>query len=352
MVSIGQYGKLDIQDCEWESDLGRRALIQGIVHSTSAVMSRAFHMANAQRPGDKQHGEDKTPGSQNQLQSRQSIVIRQLQSRVVATIAKFVGLERDKCHLRPLKDGERVQDLTRVKCYVESLREHCPCAYCSADPSSLDECAVDWFEYYFSTVAAKIIVISLFAMTETVRLFIGGNRLPWDSPESGMLIARVGKILFPETRFLTSLFGGDLAKHELSIRNGYWIPISEIFHLALSMIGHDVPLHRLHSGRWIASAQRGQVVYPHLLESRYLNPHNILLLGGGPGALRHDGEGYSLVMGSDPTLTRMHAPQTAVHEQHVVRLMNLMQSGRAEWSVCLTSHDARGWKIHTHISNR
>jgi hypothetical protein len=355
MVSVEDYGQRDIQDCEWDRDLGERAFKQGIVHSTGAVMSRIFLMRGVGNTNYGNHEGVKTSGSpsQNQLQPRQSIGIRQFESRVQATISKFVGLERDKSRLRFLKEGERVQDLPMVNCYIESLKRGCPCAYCSSDPSSLDECAVDWFEYYFSTVTAKIITISVFEMTESVRLFFGGSRLPWDTPSSGRLIARVGKILFPETRFHKSLFGGELAKIYAEIKDEHWISISEIFHLGLSMIGHDVPFHRLYSSRWIASTQRGQVVYPQLFESRYLNPQNILLIGGGPGALRHNEEDYTLVMGSDMTVGRLGAPQTTLHEQPVVALMNLIQSGKLEWSVGLSqSHMYRCGRLRTDFRNR
>lgn len=40
MVSIEQYGKRQIQDCELEIGPGNRALVQAIVYSATAVLSR------------------------------------------------------------------------------------------------------------------------------------------------------------------------------------------------------------------------------------------------------------------------------------------------------------------------
>jgi len=338
MVSIEQYGKREIQDCELESGQGNRALTQAIVHSTTEVLSRIPLLKNDSKYLDQTFPEDENLESriQIQLQFCQAPAMKTFQARVTSTISKFIGMDdTEKYRLRDLKEGQQIRDLTNVQGYTESLQTKCRCPYCSSDPSSQEDCAIDWFEYFIAAITAKIIAISLFDLTEPVRLFFSGSRLPWDTPSPARLIAKVGKLLFPDSRFHKSLFGGMLNNINKNTME-QCISLSELFDLALAMIGHDIQSRHLYDGRWIASAQRGQVVYPHLFDSRYLNPRSILLLDGGPGILHHAGERYALVMSRDQTVVRPGPPQAEVHDRPVKSLLNLLPAGTLGWLVSHT----------------
>lgn len=339
MLSIENFGKRVLQDCNLDSGLGNRAVTQAVVHSTTKLL-RSLPLLRKHSPSTASNsaatGTQPADGKQNQVMVRQPRTVKKLQASVTEVISKYLSLEVDKCLPRELAEGQELCNLSSLNYYTTHLQEKCPCPYCSSDPSSEDECDIDWFKYYVSVITSQIIAISLFGTLDPMKLYFAGNRLVWDSPTAARLIAKCGKLLFTDSaRFQKGLFGGVLAQAiGGGARSEEDIRVPDIFHLALQLIGHDkVEMRHLDNGRWIASEQRGQVVYPHTLDSRYLNPQSLLILDGGPGALYHAGVRYKLVMGRDTTLGRLGPPQTKIHDGSVASLLNLIPNEKLEWIV-------------------
>ena len=328
MVSIRDYGSKYTLDCGLDVGNGKRALNQALVYSTTLVLNDIMHG----KPSDWTKSDDGSPENvMKRLQIRQPWGVQHHARRLQTLISIYLKLDPSSCQLKRLEEGRQIKDLPLVKQYMEELRGTCVCAHCSDDSSSQEDCSISWFEYYVSSVTAQLIALSLLVTSERVLLCFNGDSLAWDKPDSqtSALRGKIGKTLFPDSNFRKSLFGGLLANFEATIE------VKDLFSTALDLLGHkDAARNMISKDRWIASAQHGQVVFPHIFDSNYLDHRTVLLLDGGPGALYFRNEQYPLVTGGLEVSGIRIPPQIAtIHDRVVSRPLNLMPEKILKWYV-------------------
>ena len=285
MVSLSQYGKRYIRECELDTGLGFRALNQALVYSTTAVMFRLPFFRNDLHS----RGKDLAPSL-----SRLDTSLKSFPKRIAFTIGQYLGDEDQKVYtLKDFKEGQEIRDLHNVAQYIKSLREKCWCPGCSDDPSSYRSCLVHEFEYHISHITAQILALSLFELLEPVKLFYSASSLPLRE-QCRLLTLKTIPILFPSSEMASKLsVVKNVKKYNDMLHDRTTIKLYDLFELSLHLIGHNVT-----SGdHWVASACRGQVAFAHFLESRRIEPQSIALIDGGPGTIVVNNEKHSLVKG-------------------------------------------------------
>ena len=245
MVSLEHYGKRYIEECELETGLGSRALSQALVHSTTTVLSCLPLLHN------NIHRENNTStGSLTRLDTDLNTISR----RVTRTISRYLGIKNEQAYtLRELKDGKQIEDLEIVDLHINALRKQCLCPTCSSDPSSYLSCLVHNFQYYVSHITAQILAVSLFELTEQVKLFFSASSLPHQTPQCASLIVKTIEILFPDSEVGRKLPKLMSVRDNRNATGERAVDLTDLFDLGLYMIGHKANS----KDSWVASAQRG-----------------------------------------------------------------------------------------------
>ncbi|KAI9843949.1 MAG: hypothetical protein M1837_005990 [Sclerophora amabilis] len=341
MVSLQHFAKRFIFTSNLDSGLGKRAMCQALVYSTFALASRIAVLHDRE-----EKSRDRLDEKHGLLRSRTNSTLQHFSRHISLVLYEYLDLDTmESCRLRRLEEGQLLEDLSAVKAYIQSIEAECDCARCGDQATSIDSCSVHEFQYSISAITAQIVALSLFDCTEPVKLYFRGARYNYDAPVGIALIAKAGKILFPESQFRKFLFAGTLDIPEAQLQQGMAVSASDLFELALALVGHEIPTADIMHGGWIASAKKGQVIYPRILEIQHLDPRGLLLLDGGPGTLYHDKERYELVKGAGLRKSMrsdgVEPPADQLHDQPVSCSQNFLTDEKLEWLVsptktCLT----------------
>ncbi|KAI7969642.1 hypothetical protein EIK77_008797 [Talaromyces pinophilus] len=233
------------------------------------------------------------------------------ESDIYSVFGLFFNLNQMPEKLPITLDGD-ILTLPYVSAYVTELEKMCQCRRCSRDASKFETCAIDLFKSSVVTLTRDILAISIFDSTESI--LVAAN---WRLSEPPCLLPfkeAVNNILFGN---------GDGG-----------CTVTEIFDSLLFLIGHDTSeeMHdRINRGiHWIASAGRGQVVYPIYLENAGLISSDLLRLGGGPGDIIYDNMRHTLVA----THSIEFFASVTLHENVPVRgPRNLIPDDSLEWRI-------------------
>ena len=274
MVTIERYGPWLLEDCGLDSGLALRATSQALPYCLK-------HIAQSLRLSKLRWYEM----SEDVLKTEQQPFIGLIKEKellekvpcpfpkdsIISAILSRMLRSTQTIGLVSLKDGLVIIELPLVDLYVRDLRKNCSCSNCKCSGESSD-CKNDHksgFLRTLSIIAADILALSLFDFPESLLVSLSGCR-----PQSRTLEEAVFSILKQ-----------DQNENVICLT-------TEILHHALSLIGHDVD-HDISLKEWVISSFRGQVVYPKIFETQYLEIKGYLTLNWAPGLLQYNGEKYS-----------------------------------------------------------
>ncbi|KAF1352057.1 hypothetical protein BDV97DRAFT_397108 [Delphinella strobiligena] len=272
---------------------------------------------------------------------------------VILTLSKYLNIV--EAEVTPLPIGGQSQRFLALEAFLQQRVKACACFSCFHRPEDYDEdspvglkphtpgsltnlaslaasitgkgtqsynldseCALMRLWAQIAVFTAEILALSLYNCTEALRVF-------W--PGEGAALARA------QGKFARSVYQCTF----VSCRPEFCL-ISDVLQFATSLIGHELTSD-LKSGTWIASASRGQVIYPLLFEFPALMARP-LLLGGGPGQLFFQGSKFDRVVSQ--TRASTGAPNVPRDVITVVdRLLSLYPNGKGklEWHVNLAARD-------------
>ena len=234
-----------------------------------------------------------------------------------AILARFLNIEYDPgVESKQFSECTAILELPIVGQHLRHLAEICGCSFCLGTPLvQPNDCKVLRFHDLLSRLTADILALSLFDTVGTVdpMLFYLGRLISLEATAKDPFVVSVKRILF---------------KQKLQIK----CSAKDILHYALSLAGHDVRTH-LASGLWVASEARGQVLYPMLLDTLFLDRQGVLQLGGGSGKLQHKGQTWPLVLGQPEKSWRNMFTPRQHRDNPVDRLCNLFGSEKVHWAV-------------------
>ena len=310
MVSISQFGQRQLGNADFIDSSGYQALCQALLYTTKLVKSR-FNFGNRKIHDYLEFAPDLWPSDK----------------KIAATFTEYLNLSSPLTRLGDLKETERFTDLPLVEAYLRNLENICSCRSCNKERPTWDECFIKLFKELVVDFTHDILVLSLFDTIEPILVAIK------PPPEISFIDMRASE----NTR--TRIVQFDRAVNDIifeSIHTEY-CPISTIFDAALRFIGHTDPARintimvssHEYDNTWIASAYRGQIVYPNFFDSMNLSNKALLSLGGGPGVLQHQGHKYDLVV-SD----RLPLPKIGIWRDIPVSApLNLADGEQLEWQV-------------------
>jgi hypothetical protein len=316
MLSIPQFGKRRLRDIGFDDNLGYKALIQALSYTPKLV--KTYFRA---KPQPAQVLEE--AGMVNDGLLTESHIVRDYSQFVVdlwptdteisSILTKFMNLADPVTRLGTLKESETILDLPLVKTYIKDIRESCLCYSCSGDMSRLNRCSIEKFKESVVEITRDLLALSLFDTIDPVFAAIrpiGPNNasLPFNDAIRHIV------------------FGSGLITCE----------VTSVFDAALSIICHKTS-EELNAGAnedgkktWIASACRGQVVYPAFFDAMSLRNRALLSLGGGPGVLEYEGLKHDIVVRK---LLGIHTDVKVWGEVQVNGPQNLLKGEELEWQV-------------------
>jgi hypothetical protein len=209
--------------------------------------------------------------------------------------------------------GGSIRDLPIVHSYIKDLRKSCGCTKCSGDVSRTAVCRIKKFKSAVVCVTRDIFALSLFDSVEPVLVSLHLQSNPTCLDDFTIAISDI-------------IFGAGIG----------FCKISAIFDTVLFLCGHKTSEEinwaaaTRGEGCWIASAYRGQVIYPLYLDSGTLHGQALLKLGGGPGDIQYEGARYNLVIWRRIGL---HANLHLWDSVSVDGPKNLLPAEKLEWQV-------------------
>lgn len=253
-----------------------------------------------------------------------------------------------------ISDNRELRPLPALEVYLQGLISSCGCSTCSHDSDDYEEdgplglkihhpgsptnigllaasicgkatqnsdlkseCAVMRFWALLSIFTAEILAISLYDFTDHVQIF-------WPGEE--FALARTAGTF---TRAVySSLFWNNTEHHFCRVQN--------VLQLATALLGHKVE-KELESSTWVASAFRGQVIFPLLVGLGGLTS-SPLLLGGGPGRLSFQGSYFEKMLSRTPKLTETpNAPNEPASAFAIDRTHMRFSDEDLSWQIGLTA---------------
>jgi len=321
MTTIENYGKRRLKDYGL---LGDKALLQAMSYSVKSVTSiiQAHHpryRAPERKVGDGlasglRHGnEGMAPLSPDFASYKTTIFPGDHNLR--STLCKFLRIPEDENFSLPeLEKESDLMSLPHVEIHIRQLKEDCKCQHCSGDASQqLAECRITDFIDVLTQLTAEVVALSIFDCTEPILVHTGGARLP-------------GTKGLDRNSFIVAT--------ELVIRGSRSASctVADIWNLALTLVGHNAG-SRLGRRTWIASSERGQVIYPQIFDAGIIDTRSILRLGGGPGKLFYEGSPYKFVCGETERQWNAAAKTTIWTNNPVDRPLNLVPSESLTWQI-------------------
>ena len=232
--------------------------------------------------------------------------------------------------------GESVFGQKKVESYELHLARQCACADCldrtrsSMRATIRDEkekeavlsalalnCPVNIFRRNVASVATEILALSLFDCVEPLRVFWPGRSAAKERVRSNFLNA-VESIISPHNDDEPA-----------------FCRVHDILGYALSLVGHDMSAET-EAGTWMASAWRGQVFYPRLLDVRVLEKFGVLSLGGGTGKLTFQGDEYHKVLSKRTQQTLLPTLRDASNDFSTIEVLeplHLFPNEIVEWQL-------------------
>ncbi|ORY10159.1 hypothetical protein BCR34DRAFT_567224 [Clohesyomyces aquaticus] len=321
MVTVESYGKRRLKEYGL---IDNKAFRQAIHHSVKLVTSTIQAHHPRYRPLRQEFGGTLASGLRHENERMGPLpsdlatyksTIFPADHDLRSTLCNFLGIqEDDHVPLPQLDKDSDLMSLPLVEIHVRKLKERCKCERCSGDlGEQLAECRITDFIDVLTQLTAEVIALSLFDCTEPILVHAGGARLP-------------GTKALDRNDFI--------AATELVIRGAISASctVAEIWNLALTLVGHNAGTN-LKRRTWIASASRGQVMYPQIFDSAIIETRSVLKLGGGPGKLFHEGSSYKFVCGETERQWNAAAKSTVWINNPVDRPLNLVPNDSLEWQI-------------------
>lgn len=249
---------------------------------------------------------------------------------IYLSFMKYLSLQNDRDRkFGQLADGDDITSLPLVSNLIKTLSKQCSCPRCTGDGLFSSDCLIDRLHSAITVAAVDILALSLFDSMEQLRVYYKFSINLRDHPDNGNRFPDVlQKIIFGNIE-------DRLSSHAVSLD-----PVDDLIRYALLLLGH-VPDDGTKGRRqqdWVASAYRGQVVFPIFLESLSIRAGQPLTrLGFSPGMLlykkcRYEQAYGSLIRGVEPP-TRMNLDLRHIHPDKVDGPKNLMSDRKLLWNV-------------------
>ena len=281
MVSVESFGNRQLRDLGFETDPGYGALCQALSFSLQKVKG----LLRVSRPTPEMVWhmmvDDFRPTVPDELLKLMPDLWPS-EKDVCSVLSSFLNLELPLTQLAVLQSGN-IRDLPIVSSYLKGLRKTCRCIRCRGGSlRGSVTCSIENFEQSLAIMTRDILTLSLFDSVEPVLVCLlrTGNSRPYLTKFSSAIH--------------NVLFGEGSGRYE--------IDITAVYDSLLYLCGHktsaDINQTAANTGQtqWIASACRGQVIYPRYLEDGILNNRMLLKMGGGPGSIHYQGTRHSLVV--------------------------------------------------------
>ncbi|KAL8287850.1 hypothetical protein RB597_000062 [Gaeumannomyces tritici] len=290
MVSIDVFGQGLLDKFDRGIDAYRQALVAALPYAICQALPNV---------GVKPYIETSQDA---QLASQLSISLFPERRGVEKAMNLLLGLS-NATKLRDLDEHLTLKDIPAVRSFLDEV---CWCGVCKPIQGE-DEgarCEFEDISTSLDSIVSVVLGVSLFRWPEDLQLDINSS-----------IVATYGPLF------------------DLTSRDPAEIP-DEILKCASELMGHNA--YNFHSG-YVASAGRGQVVYPSIFETSQIRKHGFLSLDHYRGKLMYKNDEYSLVVSGDcwaegreysePDSTRLGRP--------VDMPCNLFVGCRVSWEVAV-----------------
>ncbi|KAI9698171.1 MAG: hypothetical protein M1836_004173 [Candelina mexicana] len=318
MVSIQSFGQRRLRYLQLSTGLGNRALLQALSYSFELVKSYlapdAIEMLNDRQP----HHIPGYPVNNPDLDPN----LWPSDTKILEILKEYMSsLEHSAPEMSALRKDEKIVNLSTVRAHLDELQAQCSCGYshCGGSLGSGHSCRTNDFKCSVTLVVCDILALSLYDTIYPVYVSLDVEpTLIYDVRPNGPFQEAIHAILFGKdsTRGISSP-----------------CTVSHIFGATLKLLGHKTYIDKIREVRtrsWIASAQRGQVVYPTIFDTSVLDKQPLLVLGGAPGMLEYKGSRYDRVFWKE-NMMRMKPRKWM--DVAVRGPQNLIPEDRLEWLV-------------------
>lgn len=366
MVPVEIYGRQQLSSRGFSALKARKALGEALLFSSSVVMKTLWPEKNSEA-GISFHP---ALGHDNFRWNCPAIDFSRFRSHifgdernVISILTKYLNFE-DTDAIR-LPRGGQLQQFPALEEFLQELIKGCGCSECSHVPTDYEEdgslglkihtpgsftdlaslaasitgkaaqvykidshCALRRFWAQISIFTAEILALSLYNYNDPVRVSWPGEAKALARAQ-GTLTSSIYRCTFWPSRM-------------------HFCRTTDVLQLATSLLGHEVS-EDLNSGTWIASASKGQVIYPLVFDLATPTPRP-LLLGGGSGQIFFQNSKINkIVSRSRPSVGAPLVPRDT--PLVVDRVLDLCPNNTLEWKVNLTAKDPELYFGRSHCQN-
>ncbi|CZR62777.1 uncharacterized protein PAC_12674 [Phialocephala subalpina] len=311
MVTVESYYPWLFQKLGFESDAMFRLLRQALEHAIPQVLS-AMKCGRFARLGQTTISEHLLGSINNSMDTCYLSPLPNIKT-VAQTYAKALALN-GPVHFVTLEQGMLIADLPLVSHHLELLMEKCPCEQCCystqryAEPTSnKDFCYKENFFRSLGFIIAEIFVLSLFESSAPLLVRL--------SLERG------------STRELDHC-----VSNVIKTGNSHDFDDMELLEWARSMVGH---MFDDEDRNLLMTSGKGQVIYPIVFDTFYIEKQGYLKLYCLPGALRYQNDTYNVVSSPDDIEDDKNTSVILPSYPRVSRPLNLCKDFGLSWKITI-----------------
>ncbi|KAL8378006.1 hypothetical protein RB595_008614 [Gaeumannomyces hyphopodioides] len=318
MVSIDVFGRRLLDMADKGNEARRQALAAAVPHTICQVISNADTVDIASYAG-MVFCTDTGPDPQL---AKQLGISNYPERRAVERAMNLVLGLNSATKLEDLEEGLTMRDIPVVRSLLNEMG--CRCALCKPSPKPTSaRCGAESFFEALGFIVSVVLGVSFFRWPEGLKFNI-------DSLEN------IHELVLRRASLQCQYGKG---------RSG-WHPYNTLDY-ALKLVGHPGP--GPHS-EYVASAMRGQVVYPTIFETLQIRKHGFLNLDHHRGKLMYKDDEYSSVVGGGESI-RGHEYFTSASPslgRPVDRPCNLFLGYRVSWEVVVAESTLM---VHMSVTN-
>lgn len=312
MVTVESYYPWLFQQLGFEGDAMFRLLRQALEHAIPQVLS-TMKCGRFTRLGQTTISEQLLGSIDNSIDTCYLSPLPNIHT-IAKIYAKALALN-GPVHFVALKEGMLIADLPLVSRHLKSLMEKCRCEQCCestqryAEPTSnRDFCYQKSFFRSLGFIIAEIFVLSLFESSAPLLVRLSLER-------QGGMPALDNNI-----------------SNVIKTGNSYNFDDEGLFEWARSMVGH---VFDSDDRSLLMTSGKGQVIYPVLFDTFYIEKQGYLRLYCLPGTLRYENDTYNVVSSPDDIEDERTTYPNPPSYPKVSRPLNLFKDFLLSWKITI-----------------